>query len=108
MTGGPLEVDLERLQRVVNTAVGSITQGVDDHFRLRAVSRSAFSEDDPLMARLTVGATDLCFAVELVDAEKGDDQAVKVHGTRFAAGSTRRWAGMLWRAWLRGREPEVG
>ena len=102
MIEGPLSVDLEKLRHVVDTAVGCITQGVDDHFQLRAVSRADYRDDDPLMVMLATGATDRCFAVELIDARKDDDLAVKMQGTRCARTYTRHCAGRLWRLWLRG------
>ena len=106
MSPGPLALDLDKLQQVVQTAVGSVSQGVFEHFMLRAVARADFRDDDHLMVALTAGATDECFAVELVDAERGDTSAVRVQGVRYAKADFRRWAGMLWRAWLKARGPQ--
>jgi hypothetical protein len=108
MTEGPLSVNLEKLRHVVDTAVGCITQGVDDYFRLRAVPRADYRDDDPLMVMLATGATERCFAVELIDAEKGDDLAVRMQGTRCATTYTRSCAGKLWRIWIKGGGPEAG
>jgi hypothetical protein len=108
MTVVPLAVDVEKLRRVVDTAAACITQGIDDYFQLRLVSRADYRDDDPLMVELAAGATERCFAVELIDARKGDDMAVKVQGIRSARAYTRRCAGMLWRAWIKGGGPEDG
>jgi hypothetical protein len=98
----PPTVDLDSLARVVATAVGSIGLGVYDYFKLRPVCRTSYREDDPLMVTLTTGASEGCFALELVDAEKCDVAAVRVRGTTFDRTSSRRWAEKLWRAWVRG------
>ena len=87
MSQASLAVDLDKLRRVVDTALGCITQGAPDHFQLRAVSRAEYSEGDPLMVTLTAGATERCYAVELIDAEEGDARAVKVQGSRCARAS---------------------
>ena len=108
MTEGPLSVDLDKLRHAVDTAVGCITQGVDDHFQLRGVSRADYRDDDPLMVMLATGATGRCFAVELIDAEKGDDLAVRMQGTRCDKTYTRRYAGKLWRIWIKGGGPGAG
>lgn len=106
MSKRPVSIDLEKLARVVDTAAGCITQGIEDYFQLRLVSRAQFRDDDPLMTGLTTGATEQCFGVELIDAIRGDEMAVKVQGIRCARAYTRRCAGMLWRAWVRCGGPD--
>jgi len=95
-----LAVDLPKLREAVRTAADCLSPQTHDYFKLRGVAQTAYIEEDELMAPLIQGATPARFAVELVDAEEDESQAVRVRNASPSAADLDKWAGELWKRWV--------